>query len=272
MSSAAADVDAVGVSSRATVIGTDIVPVLLADPALAGSLCGERLHHATDAALATRKTLTRRNDGELGAAVAGGFGLLVLDGYVLRQVSVGSRCAAELLGPGDILQPWVDDHAGATIPFDPSWRIVEQVTCAALDRGFADRVARWPEVAEAVTQRMIERSRALGGLLLAGRLPHLEARLLALFCQLADRWGVMRRDGRLIPIRLTHQMLGLLIGAQRPSVTSALSKLARDGVLVRSQDGWLVQGDPDEHLARNGRSRDVLDDTPPASVVSAAVT
>jgi CRP/FNR family transcriptional regulator, cyclic AMP receptor protein len=231
---------------------TETIGVLDADPELGGSLGGDRLLAARARAVAVRRRLPLERSGTTQMPEASGFGLLVLDGFLLRSVSAGPRTASELLGPGDILQPWVDDRATATVPCAASWRVLQDVTYAALDRGFVGRVAPWPEIAEAVARRLLERSRALSALLLAGRLPGLEARLLMLFAQLADRWGVVRPDGLLVPLKLTHGTLGLLIGAQRPSVTSALSDMARAGTLERTSHGWLVRGDPRASVARCG--------------------
>jgi CTP:molybdopterin cytidylyltransferase MocA len=48
-----------------------------------------------------------------------------------------------------------------------------------------------------------------------------------------------------LELPLTHQVLGRLVGAQRPSVTTALSDLARRGVIERREDGaWILHGDP----------------------------
>ena len=43
---------------------------------------------------------------------------------------------------------------------------------------------------------------------------------------------------------LTHSALARLVGARRPSVTSALGDLGRDRLLERTEDGWLLRGDP----------------------------
>ena len=37
---------------------------------------------------------------------------------------------------------------------------------------------------------------------------------------------------------------------RRPSVTTALTALAREGLVERTADGWLLHGDPDEVLAQ----------------------
>jgi CRP/FNR family cyclic AMP-dependent transcriptional regulator len=68
---------------------------------------------------------------------------------------------------------------------------------------------------------------------------------------LADRWGKVTPDGVHLPLRLTHQTLGRLVGAQRPSVTTALKQLAAEGRLTREGDGtWMLHGDPPDTLER----------------------
>jgi CRP/FNR family cyclic AMP-dependent transcriptional regulator len=60
-------------------------------------------------------------------------------------------------------------------------------------------------------------------------------------------------DGVIVPLALTHRILGQLVGARRPTVSTALSELAERGELVRRADGsWLLRGEPPdaESLAR----------------------
>src|SRR6478735_8980008 len=51
--------------------------------------------------------------------------------------------------------------------------------------------------------------------------------------------------GIAVPLVLSHRLIGELIGARRPTVSTALAELARDGQLVRRDDGtWLLTGEP----------------------------
>jgi CRP/FNR family cyclic AMP-dependent transcriptional regulator len=52
-----------------------------------------------------------------------------------------------------------------------------------------------------------------------------------------------------VPLPLSHQRLGDLVGAHRPSVTTAMGDLVRAGLLSRS-DGkvWVLHGSPPEQL------------------------
>jgi hypothetical protein len=48
-----------------------------------------------------------------------------------------------------------------------------------------------------------------------------------------------------VPLALTHRILGQLVGARRPTVSTALSELAEREELTRRPDGsWLLRGDP----------------------------
>jgi CRP-like cAMP-binding protein len=53
-----------------------------------------------------------------------------------------------------------------------------------------------------------------------------------------------------VPVGLPHRTLATLVGARRPSVTTALTGLAREGLVERTAEGWLLHGDPEEVLPR----------------------
>ena len=62
----------------------------------------------------------------------------------------------------------------------------------------------------------------------------------------------------IVPLALTHRILGQLVGARRPTVSTALAELAERGELIRRPDGsWLLRGDPPDaqSLARRPRRR-----------------
>ena len=187
------------------------------------------------------------------------FGLLVLDGLVLRRVTLDRRTGAELLGNGDLLQPWVLQPPYDTLAAEPGWEVLERARLAVLDGRFAERVAPRPEVAAALVGRAIERARMLAFQHVASHIPGLEGRLLALFWALADRWGRVTPEGVSIPIQLTHATLAELVGASRPSVSTALAQLGRQDVLQRQTGGWLLdrraprgQPRPPAPVTRNG--------------------
>jgi len=61
----------------------------------------------------------------------------------------------------------------------------------------------------------------------------------------ADRWGRMTRDGARVHLPITHSVLASVVGARRPSVTTALGRLEAQGMIERLGDGeWLLRGAP----------------------------
>jgi CRP/FNR family transcriptional regulator, cyclic AMP receptor protein len=174
------------------------------------------------------------------------LGLLVLDGLLIRRVRVGSRTGTELLGSGDLLQPWVLQPPYETLAVESGWEVLQRARLAVLDGRFAARVARWPGIAAALVERAIERTRTLAFQLAASHIIGLERRLLALLWALADRFGRVTADGVLVPLGLTHATLAELVGASRPSVSTALAELARADALERLPGGWLLHARPSD--------------------------
>lgn len=77
----------------------------------------------------------------------------------------------------------------------------------------------------------------------------MEDRLLLTLWHLAERWGRVGPDAILVPLPLSHQRLAHLVGAHRPSVTTAMGALARAGALSRRADGtWMLHGAPPAEL------------------------
>ena len=56
--------------------------------------------------------------------------------------------------------------------------------------------------------------------------------------------GRVTSGGVLVPLTLSHRMLGQIVGARRPTVTAAVRLLVDSGEVVRRTDGsWLLTGD-----------------------------
>jgi CRP-like cAMP-binding protein len=224
--------------------------VLVSDPDLAGGLEGERLRKAErDLIAATIIAFEGPWDPESEAeSVRGGIGLLLLEGLIVRRVGRTGRYGAELLGPGDLMRPWQHDGEDVTLPFDTSFRVIEQSLLALLDLRFAARAAPYPEVAGALVGRAMQRSRTLVVNMAIAHYPRIDRRLLMLMWHLADRWGRVTPEGIRIPLRLTHQLLADLVASRRPSVTSGLQQLAREGHISKAGDAWILHGEPPREL------------------------
>ena len=180
-----------------------------------------------------------------------GFGLLVLDGMLARRVTLGRFDCTELLGQGDLLRPW--SFAGASIasvPAKVTWNVVEPVRLAVLDRRFALAVSPWPEVAATLMDRIVQRARWLAFQLAVCHVVRVDTRLLLMMWHFADRWGRMTKEGARVRLPVTHSVLASVVGARRPSVTTALGRLQDQGLIERLPDGaWLLHGSPPEDFA-----------------------
>ena len=218
------------------------VLVLDEDRALGEMVPPEALERARRASVAA--VLRRPNGSWAGGRdselARGGFGLLVLEGLLVRRVGVDGRFGAELLAAGDLLRPWQHDGAAGVLPFELAWRVVAPVRLAALDLRWATRMARLPRRrgrADRPRARPLAPARDADGDLAAaaarpaGLAPVLGARR-------PPRHGPSRR--RPPRLRLTHEVISHLVAARRPSVSAALTRLARRGVLRRHGPEWLL--------------------------------
>jgi CRP/FNR family cyclic AMP-dependent transcriptional regulator len=223
----------------------DIVEVLSREPDLALGLAEPEL---AEARKACRARTVRIAKGDWEPAVRyrepDGFGLFLLSGFVVRRVGRAGRFGAELLGPGDLLRPWQSVGAFATRPFEPVWSVVAPAEVALLDAAFARRAAPFPAVAVQLVDRAMLRSRHLALALAIVQQPRVDQRLHWLFWHLADRWGRTGSEGVRVELPLTHALLGELVAARRPSVTTALSSLAAEGKVERDGGTWFLRDGP----------------------------
>jgi CRP/FNR family transcriptional regulator, cyclic AMP receptor protein len=171
------------------------------------------------------------------------LGLLVVEGLMAREVTVGDYTCAELLGPGDLIQPWLRIGQEQSVATEVDWDVVTPVTLALLDRRFCERAGHWPEVQAAVARRLMQRTHWLAFHLAVCGLRRVDDRLLSVLWHFADRWGTVTPDGVRLDVRLTHELLAAVTGARRPSVSTALRRLADEGK-VRSlpRSRWLLLG------------------------------
>jgi CRP-like cAMP-binding protein len=221
----------------------NVVAVLDRDADLGEGIPNEQLGRARQASLANVLSVAPGPWHEPGAA-KDGFGLLVLDGLFVREVSVEGRHAAEVLGPADLLRPWDHDGDDALLPAIAAWRALSPARLAVLDARWAARMAAWPSVGCELAGRGVMRSRRLVVTLAISQQPKLDVRLWMLLWDLAERYGTVHGDGVHLDAPLTHESLAHLSAARRPSVSSALSRLTERGVLERRRSEWILRGEP----------------------------
>jgi CRP/FNR family transcriptional regulator, cyclic AMP receptor protein len=230
-----------------------LVRILDVDPDLAVDLDPERSRDATAELRApVARVEWERNDGRWGPSdPEGHLGLLIVQGALLREVGLLGTSSAEVLGEGDVVRPWdVDGAYTLPVPTDLHWSVLVPCEVAILGPPFLRRAGRWPEVLARLAGRCVSRAQSLALHDAITNLKHVETRLLVQFWHLADRFGRVGPTGISIRLPLTHEMLGKLVGATRPSVTTALGRLAARGLLVRENGGmWRLSADSGEALA-----------------------
>ena len=218
------------------------------DPELAEAIDLER-RDSTAAALAARQ-IDIPSGAWAGNPVPmdGGIGLLVLQGVLVHRVGIDERYSAELLGEGDLLRSLRGEFQTTPLRLSASWLVLEPCRLAVLDERFVRQLAAFPRLAGRLFARSVLRTRQLAVNMAIVHQARVDTRLHMLFWHLAGRWGRVRSDGVVVPLRLTHAILAELVAARRPTVTSALSELTRTGLVRSVDEGWLLSGSPPGEL------------------------
>lgn len=180
---------------------------------------------------------------DLPAIIAGDetwLGLLIMDGALLVQVSAGRARVGWLVGADDLIRPW--ELSDLSLTAGAEWRAIVPTTVALLDGAFSRRAEPMPGLTVSLLERAARTTRWLVAKSLVLSAPLIEERLLLLFVLLAERWGRVTPDGVRIDLPVTHELLAVLCGARRPSVTMALRALSDQGLVARDGAGrWILR-------------------------------
>ena len=152
------------------------------------------------------------------------------------------------MGAGDLVQPW-DPGPDELLERFACWHVLLPGRVAVLDAGFAERIRPWPQILVALLRRASKRASDLDVQRAIASQPRLEVRLTLLLWHLAARWGKVEPGGIRISLPLTHRLMGQLVGAERPSVSHALARLAEAGLVTGRSDEWHLHGSAAQHLA-----------------------
>lgn len=216
-----------------------LVSLLQVDPDLGAGIAPRELEVAR---VASRAELAHLSMGPLewDATEPPRLGYLLLSGLVARMVRVGCRESLELLGEGDLIQPWAEDDL-SLVEGDVRWEVLVRAQAAKLDDRLIRVMARWPQVEAALTARGLRRARWLAVQGAINAHPRVRDRLLLMFCHIGERTGRMTRDGVIVELPLSHRLLAEVVHAMRPSVTNALLRLREDGMLEqRGRWHWVI--------------------------------
>jgi CRP-like cAMP-binding protein len=177
----------------------------------------------------------------IAAAAPTAFDFLVAEGLVLKETVFAGRSALELLGPGDVLAPPLTSSQQLESRAVSRYSAHGRASIAVLDHRFTQAARRWPGLFDVLHDRLGRQTHRASMHLAMLHQPRAEDRIMSLFVDLAERFGRMTAHGAVIGLDLKHELIGRLVGAQRPTVTLALSALASAGALARLDDGgWRV--------------------------------
>jgi hypothetical protein len=220
------------------------VSLLDVDPALGRGIESDDWEAARRA---TRAALTRIDRRECTLTV-GAYetdnivGLIVNDGMISREIALGEHVSFELLTPGDVL---------LLAPAEPDdLDLGARVTLTALDpaelillsKPFIHAAARWPSLLTNLHRRLEAQRQRLAIQGLAVHQPRAEDRLLLTLWILAERCGRVTPEGTVLPLSLSHEALGRLAAARRPTITLALRTLESNECVQRGPNGYLTLG------------------------------
>ena len=172
-------------------VGGGSVQLLDVDPELARGLDPRRAREAAQRLYARAIDVPRGRWNPRAGLLEGNLpvGLLILDGVLVREATVGDHPSAELLGPGDLLRAWEDADIEELLPRTIEWSALTATRIAVIDHTFTIRAAQWPEVFAALIDRAARRAERLVVLQAIAHLTRVDDRLLALLWCLAERWG-----------------------------------------------------------------------------------
>lgn len=215
------------------------------------------------AALELTRHLTRDECAELGnvclpvAVIAPGpvelnsllaehkaFGATVLEGLLMSAQQIGEQTGIQLLGSGDLLVQTSEPFPGWLS--DVELRAPAPVRVALFGNELLAAVYRWPRIVHALYACVGDQLQRLGAQLVICQLPRVDERVLAMMWLLAESWGQVTAAGVRLPLALTHETIGALVGARRPTVTLAVRKLTRQGSILHQDIGWLLLDQPPE--------------------------
>lgn len=168
------------------------------------------------------------------------YGLLVLDGLIGRRLGVGRAVATELLSVGDIVRPWEEEPFWGLNEPTLEWRVFQPSRLAVLGPDVTTLMGRRPQLVVNFSSRLLRRVRSAAYLMAVSHQTRVEDRLMETLWYLASTWGRVTPRGTRIPFRITHEVLSEILGAQRPSVTTAFGSLMEQGLVEREPDGTFL--------------------------------
>ena len=170
------------------------------------------------------------------------FAAFVVDGMMLREIRIGEQPTLRIFGPGELVPTGAAPNAMLMV--ESECRAVEVTHLAMIGLEFLAGAHSWPRLVVGLYARTADGAERIATQLAISQLPRVQDRLLAMLWLLAESWGRVTPAGIALSLSLTHETLGALIGARRPTVTLALRDLAEQGAALQQDGRWLLLQPP----------------------------
>jgi hypothetical protein len=166
------------------------VLVLQVDARLAADVAPHVRQRAVAASMAPVRVLSLGDWQFEPAPEATSLGALILKGMVVLRMDFGGRGHLEVLGQGDVINPW---RLASDTPLveEVNLQVMQTGYVAVLDHRFVVQMTPWPEVFAALMRRQIRRTRRM--MLQACILSRssVDERLELMLWRLAEQFGSM---------------------------------------------------------------------------------
>ncbi len=149
---------------------------------------------------------------------------------ITRVTEEGKELTIDILEPGDIFGEMA--IAGESERETSAEALEDSFICAMSKSDFERFIAENPGVSMSITKWFGSRLRKVENRLENLIFNDVRTRLLALFNDLAGKYGEETPRGKKITIHLSHQEIANLIGATRETVTLEINNLKREGRLL----------------------------------------
>ena len=163
---------------------------------------------------------------------------------IIRYSEDGRELTVDILEPGDIFGELT--VAGEEERETDAVAMEDSFICAIKRKDFEDFISKMPNLSLSITKWMGLRLRKIESRFNDIIFQDVHTRLITIFKNLSEKYGVPASNGRKIAIHLSHKEIASLIGVTRETVTLELNNLKRNGDIL--MDGKYVILSP-KHLS-----------------------
>lgn len=155
----------------------------------------------------------------------------------------GKGLTVDILEPGDIFGELT--VAGEQVRKTDAAAMEDSFICAIKRKDFEDFIGKMPDLSLTITKWIGLRLKRVESRFMDMLFQDVRSRLITLFKDLAQKYGVEADGGRKIDLRLSHNEIASLVGATRETVTIEVNNLKRSGDILMDGKYYIL---PSKHI------------------------